>query len=294
MKIWINDNLVDQADAHVNVFDHGLLYGDGVFEGIRVYNGTLFQGPAHLDRLYRSAEQIALTIDHSREQLTAAMEQTAMANGVVDGYIRLVVTRGMGTLGLNPRLCPKATVFIIADTIALYSEEMYATGINVITAKRLRTHPEMLPPSVKSLNYLNNILGKLEAIKAGGAEAIMSNSDGFVAEATCDNVFIVKNGVVITPPAEAGILLGITRQITLLLARRLGYETREENFTIDDVRTADEVFLTGTGAEIISVVKLDENPIGTGTAGAITTTLLAAFREFILSGEQVDYVDSTE
>ncbi len=291
MKIWINDNLVDQADAHVSVFDHGLLYGDGVFEGIRVYNGTVFQGAAHLDRLYLSAERISLTINHTREELADAMAQAVAANEVVDGYIRLVVTRGVGTLGLNPQLCPTSTTFIIADSIALYSEEMYARGMNVITARHIRTHPEMLPPCVKSLNYLNNILGKLEAINAGGAEAIMSNSDGFVAEATCDNIFIVKDGVVLTPPAEAGILLGITRQITLLLAGRLEIVAREENFTIDDVRTADEVFLTGTGAEIIAAVTLDKKPLGDGQVGPITKTLLAAFREFITSGEQVEYTE---
>ncbi|MBT3277888.1 MAG: branched-chain-amino-acid transaminase [Phycisphaerales bacterium] len=291
MKIWMNDNLVDQADATVSVFDHGLLYGDGVFEGIRVYNGAIFQATAHLERLFLSAERIALTIGYTHDELIAAMDQAIAANGITTGYIRLVVTRGVGTLGLNPNHCPKSTTFIIADAIHLYTEEMYTNGINVITAKRLRTHPEMLPPRVKSLNYLNNILGKLEAIRGGGAEAIMSNSDGNVAEATCDNIFIVKDGAILTPPAEAGILLGITRQIALLIAQRLGYAAREENFTIDAVRNADEVFLTGTAAEIIAVVRLDDAPIGDGTVGPTTTALLSAFREFIDSDEEITYTE---
>ena len=214
MKIWLDGQLVDRAEASLSVFDHGTLYGDGVFEGIRVYSGKIFECQAHMDRLFQSAEKIRLTIPYSREQIIAAMESTMAANKVKDGYIRLVVTRGAGTLGLNPYRCPKASVFVIADQLEMYPAEMYERGMPVIIAKTRRTNATMLDPAVKSLNYLNNIMARVEAVDAGVGEAIMLNDRGEVAEATGDNLFIVKNGTVLTPPVSAGILQGVTRRVT--------------------------------------------------------------------------------
>ncbi len=285
MKIWLDGEMVDQDRAAVSVFDHGLLYGDGVFEGIRVYNGRIFECRAHLDRLFESACCIRLSVPYTKQELREGMERCIESNRVENGYIRLVVTRGVGTLGLNPMLCRDATVFIIADQIKLYPEEMYRDGMAVIVAKTVRCGPNMLDPSVKSMNYLNNISAKMEALDAGVMEAIMLNADGNVAEATGDNLFIVKDGVVITPPAEAGILLGITRGVVLKLARGLDVEIAERDLRPKDLYEADECFLTGTAAEVIAVTRIDETVIGDGKPGRVTRELLDAFRSYIASGQ---------
>ena len=281
MKVWIDGELIDKEDAKISVFDHCLLYGDGVFEGIRIYNGTIFQCQAHVDRLFASADTVRLDIGMSKQEVTQAMYETLRANEIKDGYIRLVVTRGPGTLGLSPLRCPKSCMFIIADQIALYPPEMYENGLEVIIAKRRRISADMLPPAVKSCNYLNNILANLEAADAGAGEAIMLNAEGNVAEATGDNIFVVTGGKVFTPPTDAGILIGVTRGVVLRLCGELGIPCEETHLTVDDLAAADEIFLTGTAAEVIAVTKLDGKTVGSGKAGAVTTKLLAAFREFI-------------
>ena len=281
MKVWLDGQLVNKEDAKISVFDHCVLYGDGVFEGIRIYTGVIFQCQAHVDRLFASAETIRLDIGMTKQEVTDAMYETLRANDIVDGYIRLVVTRGPGTLGLSPLRCPKSCVFIIADQIALYPPEMYENGLEVIVAKRRRISPNMLPPSVKSCNYVNNILANLEASDAGAGEAIMLNAEGNVAEATGDNIFIVANGKVSTPPTEAGILVGVTRSVVVRLCGELGVPCQERNLKVEDLTAADEIFLTGTAAEVIAVTKLDGETVGSGKAGPVTTKLLTAFREFI-------------
>ena len=285
MKVWINGELVEKEDAKLTVFDHGTLYGDGVFEGIRVYGGKVFQCQAHVDRLYRSAGKIRLKIPYTKHELVDAMYKTLEANGLTDAYIRLVVTRGEGTLGLGPNRCPAPNVFLIAGQIELYPQEMYDRGMAVIIAKTVRTSARMLDPAIKSLNYLNNIQAKIEAIEAAVGEAIMLNEAGAVCECTGDNIFLVKAGQVSTPPPEAGILLGITRGVVIRLAERLGIPLREETVTPEAVYAAEECFLTGTAAEVISVTKVDDRVIGDGMPGPITTRLLGAFREFIRSDE---------
>jgi len=284
LKIWLNGKLVDRKDAKLTVFDHGTLYGDGVFEGIRIYGGKIFQCQAHVDRLFDSAKAIRLAIPYTKQELTDAMYETLKANGVADGYIRLAVTRGEGTLGLSPFKCPSPNVFIIAGQIVLYPEEMYQHGMAVIIARTIRTSPRMLPPWVKSMNYLNNIMAKIEAIDAGVAEAIMLNEDGNVAECTGDNIFIVKDGHVATPPVEAGILAGITRKVVMRLADKLGIPLAEKDITVEQLYAADECFLTGTAAEVIAVTRVDGKTIGDGKVGPVTRKLLAAFREYIASG----------
>jgi branched-chain amino acid aminotransferase len=281
MKVWMNGELVDQQDAKISVFDHCLLYGDGVFEGIRIYNGTIFQCAAHMDRLLASAEAIRLEVPFSADEITDAMYQTLRANGLSDGYIRLLVTRGRGTLGLDLDKCSAGAVIIIADTIALYPSEMYESGLEVIVAERRRISADMLPPAVKSCNYLNNILAKADATDAGTGEAIMLNAEGQVAEATGDNVFLVKGGTVFTPPPEAGILIGVTRRVVVGLCGKLGISLEEKPISVAELRRADEVFLTGTAAEVIAVTKLDGQSIGSGKAGPVTRKLLEAFRRFI-------------
>jgi len=280
MKIWLNDRLVDEKDAKISVFDHGLLYGDGVFEGIRVYSRKIFEFDAHLDRLYQSAKVIRLQIPVSRESLVEATKKTVAANSVDKGYIRLVVTRGVGTLGLNPFVCKQAQVFIIAADIQLYPEELYEKGLKVISAATIRNHPMSVPPQVKSLNYLNNILAKIEALDRDVPEAIMYNHEGFVAEATGDNVFIVKDGVVYTPPVQAGSLVGITRQVVIGLAEKEGLKVVEKNLTRYDLYTCDELFLTGTAAEVIGVVDIDGRVISQGRPGPITKLLREKFYEY--------------
>jgi branched-chain amino acid aminotransferase len=280
LKIWLDGKLVDEADARISVFDHGLLYGDGVFEGIRVYSRKIFELEAHIKRLYQSAKVIRLAVPISQSKLISAIEKTVEANGVVDGYIRLVVTRGVGNLGLNPFVCEKSIIFIIADNIQLYPEELYETGMKVISATTVRNHPLAIPPQVKSLNYLNNILAKIEALDSNAPEAIMYNHEGYVAEATGDNVFIVRNGVIYTPPVEAGALEGITRGIVIRLAREENIEVVEKNLTRFDLYVCDEFFLTGTAAEVIGVVEIDGRVIGDGAPGPVTKLLRKRFFEY--------------
>ena len=285
MKVWMDGELMDAAEATVSVHDHGLLYGDGVFEGIRVYGGRIFRVDQHVSRLFDSAAAIRLPILMTPEQIIEAMHQTLKANNMSDGYIRLVVTRGVGNLGLDPFKCSKSRVFMIADTIRLYSQELYDNGIGVITASTPRINSNALSPRIKSLNYLNNILAKIEAIDAGVPEAIMLNAQGLVAEATADNVFIVRDGAVITPPVYAGILAGITRNTVIGLARAAGLPVVERELGRYDLYTAHECFLTGTAAEVIGVIKIDGRTIGGGEVGPITRQLMEAFQEFARNGE---------
>jgi branched-chain amino acid aminotransferase len=280
LKIWLDGKFVDEADAKISVFDHGLLYGDGVFEGIRVYNSKIFELEAHIKRLYESAKAIRLEVPMNKKELISAVEKTTEANGVIDGYIRLLVTRGVGTLGLNPFICEDARVVIIADNIQLYPEELYEKGMKIISATTVRNHPLAIPPQVKSMNYLNNILAKIEALDNNVPEAIMYNHEGYVAEATGDNVFIVKEGVIYTPPTEAGGLEGITRGVVMRLAKGEGLEVIEKNLTRFDLYICDEFFLTGTAAEVIGVVEIDGRSIGEGKPGPITRLLRKKFFKY--------------
>jgi len=280
LKIWLDDGLVDESDAKISVFDHGLLYGDGVFEGIRVYDGRVFELAAHIERLYASAKVIRLDIPMGKKELSRAVSKTIEANNVIDGYIRLVVTRGIGTLGLNPFVCEDARIFIIADNIQLYPQELYEKGMKVISATTVRNHPLAIPPQIKSMNYLNNILAKIEALDGNVPEAIMYNHEGYVAEATGDNVFIVKDGHVYTPPIEAGALGGITRGIVIRLAKAKKLEVTEKNLTRFDLYTSDEFFLTGTAAEVIGVVEIDGRVVGGGRPGPITEMLRKKFYKY--------------
>ncbi|HPY77889.1 MAG TPA: branched-chain-amino-acid transaminase [Anaerohalosphaeraceae bacterium] len=277
LKIWLDDKLVDKQDAKISVYDHGLLYGDGVFEGIRVYNGKIFEHQAHLKRLYDSAKVIRLTIPMDIQTLQKAVEQTVKANDITDGYIRLIITRGVGDLGLNPFLCQKAGVIIIADKIQLYPEELYEKGLKVISVPTLRNHPMAIPPQVKSLNYLNNIFAKIESIDAGADEAVLFNQEGYVAEAAGDNIFIIKNQILYTPPVQAGSLDGITRRVVIQLAEQEKISIIQQNLTRYDLYTADEFFMTGTGAEVIGVVQIDGRQIGDGRPGPITCKLRQKF-----------------
>ena len=279
MKIYFNGKLVPKEEAAVSVFDHGLLYGDGVFEGIRFYGGRVFRLEEHIERLYRSARAIALDIAMTPDEMARAVLQTIAANGLADGYVRLVVTRGEGSLGLSPRSCPKPTIFIIASTITLYPEEMYTNGLKLVTCATRRIAHGALSPMVKSLNYLNNIMAKIEAERAGAGEGLMLNEQGYVAECTGDNVFVVRDGRIVTPPIAAGALAGVTRAVVFELARELGIDIREENITRYDIYTADECFLTGTAAEIIPAVELDSRPVHDGKPGPVTRRLTELFRE---------------
>ena len=279
LKVYIDGTLYEKDQAKVSVFDHGLLYGDGVFEGIRAYAGRIFQLDAHMERLFNSAKAIALKIPFSQQELKQAIRNTLDTNGLKDAYIRVVVTRGVGTLGLDPNICSGSSVIIITDTITLYPDELYEKGLEIVTVATMRNHPAALSPRIKSLNYLNNILAKIEAINAGCLEALMLNVDGLVAECTGDNIFIVRNGALLTPPETAGILKGITRDVVMDIARKEGIEVREENLTKSDLFTADECFLTGTAAEVIPVVRIDQRQIGTGTPGPITQRLRGLFKE---------------
>ena len=280
MKIYLGGQLVDEADAKISVFDHGLLYGDGVFEGIRVYHGKVFLLDEHIDRLYDSARAIALDIPMTKEEMSDAVVETCRANGIDDGYIRLVITRGVGTLGLNPYLCKTPEIIIIPGRIQLYPQELYDNGMAVVTVGTVRNHPEAINPRIKSLNYLNNVLAKIEAINAGVMECIMLNHQGFVAEASGDNIFFLRGGVLTTPPVWCGALDGITRQTVMKIAKEAGIDVREEVTTRYDLYTADEMFLTGTAAEIIAVTDVDKRLIGDGKPGPVTQDLLARFREF--------------
>ena len=279
LKVWINGRLLDKEQATVSVYDHGLLYGDGVFEGLRSYSGRVFRLEAHLKRLEESALAIALKIPYSIEQMAAAVNETLRINQLPDGYIRLVVTRGAGSLGLDPDRTSDPQVIIITDKIALYPEEYYRNGLSIITSSVVRNHPAALSPRIKSLNYLNNILAKLEGKQAGCVEALMLNTRGEVAECTGDNIFLVKHGDLLTPPIDAGILQGITRDAVIDLAREEGLEVREIPLTKHDVYIADECFLTGTAAEVIPVVKVDNRTIADGRPGPVTRDLTKKFHE---------------
>ncbi len=279
LKIFLNDRLVDKENAVVSVFDHGLLYGDGVFEGIRSYNGLVFKLDEHLDRLWESAKTLKLEIPLSKKEMEKAVVQTLQANKLKDAYIRLVVTRGVGDLGLDPRKCKVATVFIIADKIALYPKEFYEKGLEIVTVATTRNHPEALNPQLKTLNYLNNILAKIEAINAGVSEAILLNAQGYVTECTGENIFYIKGKTLVTPPPYVGILKGITRDVAMRLAGQMGFEVKETPFTRHDLYTADEVFLTGTAAEIVPISKIDHRLIGEGKPGKTTLKLIEAFHK---------------
>lgn len=279
--VSINGKLVPSAEAMVSVFDHGLLYGDGVFEGMRIYSGKVFRLEDHLVRLYESARAICLEIPISQSEMASATDETVAANALEDGYVRLVVTRGSGTLGLDPNRCSDPQVIIIADTITMYPAEYYEYGLEIITSSVIRNHPAALSPRIKSLNYLNNILAKIEGLEAGCVEALMLNHKGEVAECTGDNIFLVKNGELYTPPLDAGVLAGVTRQVVLELAREEGITTHEVALTRHDVYVADECLLTGSAAEIVPVRKVDSREIGTGEPGPVFRKLKARFEQCV-------------
>jgi branched-chain amino acid aminotransferase len=288
MKIYIDGKFCDARDAKVSVFDHGLLYGDGVFEGIRAYNGRVFKLKEHVERLYCSAKSILLRIPMAQADLMAAIVETCRRNRIRDGYIRLLVTRGVGTLGLNPNRCKNPSVIIIAGKIQLYPPELYQRGMEIVTVPTTRNLHSALNPAIKSLNYLNNILAKIEANNAGCEEAVLLNAEGFVAECTGDNLFIVKEGQLLTPPLSAGALYGITRRVVMEIAAESGLPVSEPNLTRYDLFNADECFLTGTGAELVPVVKIDGRVIGTGKPGPITARLETQYRALTkASGEPI-------
>ena len=282
MVVYLDGKYVDSSEAKVSVFDHGLLYGDGIFEGIRIYGGNVFRLDEHLERLEYSAKALMLAMPLSRADMAGAVCETCRRNKLTDGYIRLVITRGAGDLGLAPWLCEKPTVFIIASKISLYPQEYYDNGLSIVTVPTRRISPDMLPPTIKSLNYLNNILAKIEARQAGALEAIMLNSQGLVAECTADNIFAIHKGEILTPAASAGALKGITRGTVFDIAKELSIPMREADLTRYDIWCADECFLTGTGAEVIAVVKLDGRVIGNGKPGPITGRVLTSFRKKVL------------
>ncbi|HRZ86998.1 MAG TPA: branched-chain-amino-acid transaminase [bacterium] len=287
MKIYINGKFYSKEDAKISVYDHGLLYGDGVFEGITFYNGKIFRLAQHIRRLYESAQTIMLKIPLSFGKMIEDVKKTVELSGLKNGYIRLIVTRGEGNLGLNPFTCQQPQVIIIADKIALYPKELYATGLNVITVPTLRTPSEAMSPRVKSLNYLNNIMAKMEAINAGADEALMLNANGFVAECAGDNIFTVKDNAVYTPGPSAGILKGVTRDAVIELAEKNGLMVYEIDMSRHDIYNADECFLTGSAAEIVPVIKLDGRTIGSGKPGPVTKTLLEQFKKLIETEPEV-------
>ena len=288
MKIYIDGEYFEEADAKISVFDHGLLYGDGIFEGIRAYNGRVFKLREHIDRLFCSAKAILLSIPLSHQEMMVAVVAACRANNLREGYVRLVVTRGIGGLGLNPRSCRKPSVIIIADKIQLYPPEYYSRGLDIITVPTTRNLINALNPAIKSLNYLNNILAKIEANNGGCEEAVMLNNEGYVAECTGDNIFIVRGQALLTPPLTAGALYGITRGVVLGLGRELGLDVAETNLTRYDLFNADECFLTGTGAELIPVVKIDGRVIGLGRPGPRTHELVQKYHGLTqASGEPI-------
>jgi branched-chain amino acid aminotransferase len=288
MKIYIDGKHCDEKSAKISVFDHGLLYGDGVFEGIRAYNGRVFKLKEHIDRLFKSAKAILLAIPMPHEEMMRAVTETCRRNKLRDGYIRLVVTRGVGTLGLNPNRCINPSVIIIAGKIQLYPEELYRKGLEIITVPTVRNLHSALNPAIKSLNYLNNILAKIEALNGGCEEAVMLNAEGFVSECTGDNIFIVNGNQLRTPPLSAGALYGITREVVIQLAEEAGLTVSEPNLTRYDLFNADECFLSGTGAELIPVVKIDGRLVGSGKPGPVTGRLITAYRSLTnRSGEPI-------
>lgn len=279
--IYLDGQYVTKEKATVSVYDHGFLYGDGIFEGIRIYNGNIFKCKEHLDRLYDSAKSIMLEIPLSYEEMEEALVETLRRNEMRDGYIRLVVSRGPGNLGLDPNRCEKASVIIIVEQLAIYSEEAYKNGLKAVSVSTRRNIPDALNPKIKSLNYLNNILVKIQSNLAGAGEAIMMNAQGYVTEGSGDNIFIIKNGVITTPPCYLGALDGITRQAIIEICEKRGYKLKEEPFTMHDIYVADEVFLTGTAAEVIAVREVDGRIIGSGQAGPVTLKLLEEFRSIV-------------
>jgi branched-chain amino acid aminotransferase len=288
MKIFIDGRYYDERNAKISVFDHGLLYGDGVFEGIRAYNGRVFKLKEHIDRLFASAKSILLTMPMSHADIVRAVVETCKRNKVRDGYIRLVVTRGVGTLGLNPNRCKRGSVIIIAGKIQLYPPELYERGMEIVTVPTTRNLQNAVNPAIKSLNYLNNVLAKIEANNAGCEEAVMLNAQGFVSECTGDNIFIVKEDHLLTPPLSAGALYGITRRVVMEIAEESGHRVAEANLSRHDLFNADECFLTGTGAEIVPIVKIDGRIIGDGKPGPITEKLVGQYHALTkVSGEPI-------
>jgi branched-chain amino acid aminotransferase len=279
LTIYVNGQFLPEEEATVSVFDHGLLYGDGVFEGIRAYHGRVFKLREHIDRLYESAHTINLNVGIPKEEMTAIVLESLRRNNLQSGYIRLVITRGKGDLGLDPRKCPKATIFCIAAGIQMYPEELYKNGLDIVTVATRRNSPDGLNPKIKSLNYLNNIMAKIEASLSNSPEALFLNNEGYVVEATGDNVFMVKGNTLLTPPAYLGLLEGITRNAVMDLARQKGLRVEEAVFTRHDLYNADECFLTGTAAEVIPVVSIDARTIGKGVPGEVTLGLIQDFRE---------------
>ncbi|MDE0397074.1 MAG: branched-chain-amino-acid transaminase [Candidatus Poribacteria bacterium] len=280
MLIYIDGEFLPKAEAKVSVFDHGLLYGDGVFEGIRSYNGRVFKLDEHLERLYDSAKSIMLEIPISIETMKETVLETLRRNHLREAYIRLIITRGVGDLGLDPDKCPKPSIIIIADKIVLYPQKFYEDGLEIVTASVRRNYAEAINPRIKSLNYLNNILAKIEGKQAGAEEVLMLNAEGYVVECSGDNIFWIKNGTLVTPPVHIGILEGVTRNSVIDIAREAGIRLEERVFTRHDLYIADECFLTGTAAEVIPVVKIDQRAIGDGQPGKMTQRLIAAFRQY--------------
>jgi branched-chain amino acid aminotransferase len=281
MEVYIDGKFYPKADAKISVFDHGFLYGDGIFEGIRLYAGNVFRLDEHLERLEWSAKAICLELPWTRQEISEIVCESCRRNGLTDGYIRLVVSRGTGDLGLSPKNCPKPSIICIADKIALYPEALYTQGMKIITAPTRRISPAALPPMIKSLNYLNNILAKIEAQQHGYHECLMLNEQGYVAECTGDNVFLIHKGKLLTPAAHSGALVGITRQVAMEIATELGLPVLETNLTRYDVWNADECFLTGTAAEVIPVVEIDGRRIGAGVPGPVTKRLTADFHALV-------------
>jgi len=281
MKVYINGKFFDQADAKISVFDHGFLYGDGIFEGIRLYSGCVFRLEEHLERLEYSAKAILLDLPWTRKQISDATCESCRVNGLKDGYIRLVVSRGVGSLGLSPKSCATPQLIIIADKIQLYPPEFYEKGLKIITVPTRRCNPAALPPTIKSLNYLNNILAKIEAQNLGFHEAVMLNDQGYIAECTGDNIFLVHKGKLLTPPFSAGALSGITRGAVLDIAKKLKMPVEEKNLTRYDAWIADEIFITGTAAEVVSIIEMDGRPIGTGKPGPAAKKITAEFKRLV-------------
>ncbi len=289
MKVYINGKYYDENEAKVSVFDHGFMYGDGIFEGIRLYNKNVFKLPKHIDRLFRSAKAICLDLPWTKQEIMDAVCDACRTNNLTDGYIRLIVSRGKGKLGLSPFTCVDPQLIIIADQIQLYPQELYDNGLKAITVPTRRNSHAALPPMVKSLNYLNNILAKIEAQKLGFQECLLLNNEGYVAECSGDNVFIVFDGKLITPPVSCGSLGGMTREAAIDVAKQLGIEVIEKPLTRFDVWTADECFLTGTAAKLIPLVELDSRKIGDGNVGEVTKKLLAGFNEMVkVVGTRID------
>ena len=281
--IYVNGQFVEKDEAVISVYDHGFLYGDGVFEGIRVYDNNVFKLKEHIDRLYESAHSIMLTIPHSKDELQQIVVETVRKNNLSNAYIRVVVSRGAGDLGLDPRSCATPTVIVIVEELAIYSDALYTEGLKLASVVNRRNSPDVLNPQIKSLNYLNNILVKLSSVQANADEALILNNQGYVTEGSADNIFIVKDGMIKTPPIYLGALEGITRNVIIEIAKEQGYELEESPFTLHDVYVADEVFLTGTAAEIIPVVCVDNRVIGNGEPGQVTKDLLDVFREQVLT-----------